>query len=154
MKLLIQLMWFTYNVCQQPFYKDHSWFYMVFHCSSAPFYGTAFHTCLLGKEYDYIQKSVCVPLTILYLVAGFKCWDTEATGIDINEELAQIANRASLGEEGPNGELSPHDRTTAWRVFVIGYAVFVSTSKMNDLQVDLKLIFWKSGISLSIYWGW
>ncbi|GFR83912.1 microtubule-associated protein futsch-like [Elysia marginata] len=35
---------------------------------------------------------------------GFKCWDAEETGININDELAQIANRASLGEDGANGE--------------------------------------------------
>ncbi|XP_076443645.1 uncharacterized protein LOC143282070 [Babylonia areolata] len=38
------------------------------------------------------------------IVKGFKGWDSEATGVDINNELAQIANRADLGEEGPNGE--------------------------------------------------
>ena len=37
------------------------------------------------------------------LLPGFKCWDAEETGININEELAQIANRASLGEDGANG---------------------------------------------------
>ncbi|XP_045216831.2 microtubule-associated protein futsch-like isoform X2 [Mercenaria mercenaria] len=35
---------------------------------------------------------------------GFRCWDIDATGIDVNDELAQIANKADLGEEGPNGE--------------------------------------------------
>lgn len=36
-------------------------------------------------------------------MTGFRGWDNESTGIDINEELAQIANKAALGEEGPGG---------------------------------------------------
>ena len=47
--------------------------------------------------------SVCL-MTLLF--AGFRGWDCEATGVDINDELAQIANRAALGEEGPNGQYS------------------------------------------------
>ena len=39
-----------------------------------------------------------------FLFSGFRCWDNEATGLDINDELAQIANKADLGEEGPNGK--------------------------------------------------
>lgn len=38
-----------------------------------------------------------------FSVTGFRGWDNESTGIDINEELAQIANKAALGEEGPGG---------------------------------------------------
>ncbi|XP_041365673.1 microtubule-associated protein 1B-like [Gigantopelta aegis] len=38
------------------------------------------------------------------ITKGFRCWDEEAIGIDINDELSQIANRAALGNEGPNGE--------------------------------------------------
>ncbi|KAL8577433.1 hypothetical protein ACOMHN_048068 [Nucella lapillus] len=38
------------------------------------------------------------------IVKGFKCWNSAATGVDINDELATIANRADLGEEGPEGE--------------------------------------------------
>ncbi|KAL4227832.1 Methionine aminopeptidase 1B [Mactra antiquata] len=39
---------------------------------------------------------------------GFRSWDKEATGIDINDELAQIANRADLGEEGPDASAYGH----------------------------------------------
>ena len=50
-------------------------------------------------------------LSVFYL-SGFSTWNAKAAGIDINEELAQIANRADLGDEGPDGkicclELSP-----------------------------------------------
>ena len=38
------------------------------------------------------------------MCAGLKGWDSTGTGVDINDELAQIANRADLGEEGPDGE--------------------------------------------------
>ncbi|KAL3866604.1 hypothetical protein ACJMK2_043890 [Sinanodonta woodiana] len=43
-------------------------------------------------------------LILTEVTKGFQCWNTELTGIDINDELAQIANRADLGEEGPEGE--------------------------------------------------
>ncbi|CAC5409494.1 Electromotor neuron-associated protein 2,Microtubule-associated protein futsch [Mytilus coruscus] len=36
------------------------------------------------------------------ITKGFRCWDCE--DVDINEELAHIANAAELGVEGPNGE--------------------------------------------------
>lgn len=38
-------------------------------------------------------------------ISGFRSWDCETTGVDINDELAQIANKADLGQEGPNGKL-------------------------------------------------
>ncbi|XP_052795864.1 microtubule-associated protein futsch-like isoform X2 [Mya arenaria] len=38
------------------------------------------------------------------LSKGFRSWDVEGTGVDINDELAHIANRADLGEQGPDGE--------------------------------------------------
>ena len=37
-----------------------------------------------------------------FIFSGFRCWDSEL--FDINDELAQIANKADLGEEGPNGK--------------------------------------------------
>ncbi|XP_050403006.2 microtubule-associated protein 1B isoform X2 [Patella vulgata] len=43
-------------------------------------------------------------LILAEITKGFKGWDKEVTEVDINDELSQIANRASLGEEGPNGE--------------------------------------------------
>ncbi|XP_052277896.1 microtubule-associated protein 1A-like isoform X2 [Dreissena polymorpha] len=43
-------------------------------------------------------------LTLLEVTKGFKCWDAAGTGVDINDALAQVANRADLGEEGPDGE--------------------------------------------------
>ncbi|XP_076105483.1 uncharacterized protein LOC143073663 isoform X2 [Mytilus galloprovincialis] len=36
------------------------------------------------------------------ITKGFRCWDCE--DVDINDELAHIANAAELGVEGPNGE--------------------------------------------------
>ncbi|CAG2235818.1 Microtubule-associated protein futsch,Electromotor neuron-associated protein 2 [Mytilus edulis] len=36
------------------------------------------------------------------ITKGFRCWDCE--DVDINDELANIANAAELGVEGPNGE--------------------------------------------------
>ena len=38
------------------------------------------------------------------IFSGFRCWD--GGSFDINDELAQIANKADLGEEGPNGTYS------------------------------------------------
>ncbi|XP_036361786.1 microtubule-associated protein futsch isoform X4 [Octopus sinensis] len=35
------------------------------------------------------------------LAKGFRTWDVEAAGVDINEEVSQIANKGALGEEGP-----------------------------------------------------
>ncbi|GAB1603005.1 microtubule-associated protein futsch-like isoform X1 [Argonauta hians] len=35
------------------------------------------------------------------LAKGFRTWDAEAAGIDINEEVSLIANKGALGEEGP-----------------------------------------------------
>lgn len=56
-----------------------------------------------GVKVGHIVEVTCLQENIL-CIAGFRCWDNEATGIDINDELAQIANRADLGEEGPNGK--------------------------------------------------
>ncbi|KAH9520217.1 hypothetical protein Btru_060293 [Bulinus truncatus] len=55
---------------------------------------------IVGEPFSEDQKL----LILAEITKGFKCWDVEETGININEELAQIANRASLGEEGSNGE--------------------------------------------------
>jgi len=44
---------------------------------------------------------------MLFVFSGFRSWDAETTGVDINDELAQIANRADLGQEGPNGKSDP-----------------------------------------------
>jgi hypothetical protein len=35
------------------------------------------------------------------LFSGFRCWGFQ--DVDINDELAHIANAAELGVEGPNG---------------------------------------------------
>ena len=53
------------------------------------------------KFFFVINISVC---DFYCIFSGFRCWDSEATGVDINDELAQIANKADLGEEGPNGK--------------------------------------------------
>ncbi|XP_005091094.2 microtubule-associated protein futsch isoform X2 [Aplysia californica] len=55
---------------------------------------------IIGEPFSDDHKS----LILEEITKGFRCWDVEDTGIDINDELAQIANRASLGEEGANGE--------------------------------------------------
>ncbi|XP_060555499.1 microtubule-associated protein futsch-like isoform X2 [Ruditapes philippinarum] len=55
---------------------------------------------IIGEPFSEEHKK----LILGEISKGFRCWDTEATGIDINDELAQIANKADLGEEGPNGE--------------------------------------------------
>ena len=48
-----------------------------------------------------------IPKLFFCLFSGFRCWDSEL--FDINDELAQIANKADLGEEGPNGKgFFPH----------------------------------------------
>ena len=43
-----------------------------------------------------------IPKIFFFIFSGFRCWDSEL--FDINDELAQIANKADLGEEGPNGK--------------------------------------------------
>lgn len=55
---------------------------------------------IVGEPFSEEHKDA----TLAEITKGFKCWDAEETGININEELAQIANRASLGEDGANGE--------------------------------------------------
>ncbi|XP_059175389.1 microtubule-associated protein futsch-like isoform X2 [Physella acuta] len=55
---------------------------------------------IIGEPFSEDQKT----LILAEITKGFRCWDVEDTGININEELAQIANRASLGEEGASGE--------------------------------------------------
>ncbi|CAL1537292.1 unnamed protein product [Lymnaea stagnalis] len=55
---------------------------------------------IIGEPFSEEQKL----LILSEITKGFRCWDVEDTGININEELAQIANRASLGEEGASGE--------------------------------------------------
>lgn len=53
-----------------------------------------------------MSSIACTNVVLCFVFAGFRNWDVEATGVDINDELAQIANRADLGEEGPNGKLT------------------------------------------------
>lgn len=45
-------------------------------------------------------------LIIIYfcVFSGLKCVSLEDVGIDLNDELAKIANRAETGEEGPDGK--------------------------------------------------
>ena len=38
------------------------------------------------------------------MFAGLQCWDVEGTGVDINEELANVASAAPPGDEGTNGK--------------------------------------------------
>ena len=38
------------------------------------------------------------------MFTGLQCWDVEATGVDINEELANVASAAPPGDEGTNGK--------------------------------------------------
>lgn len=52
---------------------------------------------VIGEPFSEENKN----LILAEITKGFRCWDVEETGIDINDELAQIANRADLGEEGP-----------------------------------------------------
>ena len=40
----------------------------------------------------------------LYISSELRSWDNEASGCDINEELAAMAAAAPSGEDGPNGE--------------------------------------------------
>ena len=44
---------------------------------------------------------VKIQIKVYCVFSGFKCWSCD--DIDINEELAHIANRADVGEEGPEG---------------------------------------------------
>ena len=38
------------------------------------------------------------------MISGLQCWDVEGTGVDINEELANVASAAPPGDEGTNGK--------------------------------------------------
>ncbi|XP_021357598.1 microtubule-associated protein 1B-like isoform X2 [Mizuhopecten yessoensis] len=66
------------------------------------------------------------------ITKGFRCWDEEQTGIDINDELARIANRASMGEEGPNDE-----RTIQHRSEKIAMEILVNP-RLQTLQQSLR----------------
>lgn len=55
---------------------------------------------IIGEPFSEDHKQ----LILEEITKGFCSWDVEETGIDINNELAEIANKASLGEEGANGE--------------------------------------------------
>ena len=60
---------------------------------------------ILG-HYHICNKDM-IPKLFFCIFSGFRCWDSEL--FDINDELAQIANKADLGEEGPNGKgFFPH----------------------------------------------
>lgn len=60
------------------------------------------HGCILFYEAGLCNLKL-TEIWILCFVA-FKYWGSE--DVDINEELSGIANRAALGEEGINGNLS------------------------------------------------
>ena len=53
------------------------------------------------------------------MFVGLQCWDVEGTGVDINEELANVASAAPPGDEGTNGKYADlrchfHQFTGAW----------------------------------------
>lgn len=61
----------------------------------------------MGVTYFMRQLGLCnLKLTEIWILCfvAFKYWGSE--DVDINEELSGIANRAALGEEGINGNLS------------------------------------------------
>ncbi|KAK3097296.1 hypothetical protein FSP39_008440 [Pinctada imbricata] len=53
---------------------------------------------VIGEPFSEDHKQ----LILADVTNGFKCWSCDS--IDINEELAHIANRADVGEEGTEGE--------------------------------------------------
>ncbi|PVD20059.1 hypothetical protein C0Q70_20553 [Pomacea canaliculata] len=70
---------------------------------------------IIGEPFSEEQKT----LILAEVTKGFRGWDNESTGIDINEELAQIANKAALGEEGPGGERLIRHRSDSLAVEVL-----------------------------------
>ncbi|KAL8606448.1 hypothetical protein ACOMHN_015537 [Nucella lapillus] len=53
------------------------------------------------------------------IVKGLKRWDKEATGVDIDADLAQMAVRADLGEDLTNGERAVHYQSDTTMVTVL-----------------------------------
>ncbi|XP_033750868.1 microtubule-associated protein futsch-like isoform X2 [Pecten maximus] len=82
------------------------------------------------------------------ITKGFRCWDEKQTGIDINDELARIANRASMGEEGPNDE-----RTIQHRSEKVAMEILVNP-RLQTLQQSLQtFLMMPAGIRHLIYAG-
>ncbi|XP_060073202.1 microtubule-associated protein 1S-like [Ylistrum balloti] len=82
------------------------------------------------------------------ITKGFRCWDEDQTGIDINDELARIANRASMGEEGPNDE-----RTIQHRSEKVAMEILVNP-RLQTLQQSLQtFLMMPAGIRHLIYAG-
>ncbi|XP_069137403.1 microtubule-associated protein futsch-like isoform X2 [Argopecten irradians] len=82
------------------------------------------------------------------ITKGFRCWDEEQTGININEELASIANRASMGEEGPNDE-----RTIQHKSDKVAMEILVNP-RLQTLQQSLQtFLMMPAGMRHLIYAG-
>lgn len=82
------------------------------------------------------------------ITKGFRCWDEEQTGININEELASIANRALMGEEGPNDE-----RTIQHKSDKVAMEILVNP-RLQTLQQSLQtFLMMPAGMRHLIYAG-
>uniref|UniRef100_A0A0L8I7H0 Microtubule-associated protein futsch n=1 Tax=Octopus bimaculoides TaxID=37653 RepID=A0A0L8I7H0_OCTBM len=74
------------------------------------------------------------------LAKGFRTWDVEAAGVDINEEVSQIANKGALGEEGPYGErvLRYSSVTLSVEALIAPQSTTVKRSLKNFLGAPVK----------------
>lgn len=74
------------------------------------------------------------------LAKGFRTWDVEAAGVDINEEVSQIANKGALGEEGPYGErvLRYSSTTLSVEALIAPQSTTVKKSLKNFLGAPVK----------------
>ncbi|KAL5005551.1 hypothetical protein ScPMuIL_019007 [Solemya velum] len=79
-------------------------------------------------------------LILAVITKGFQSWDKDATGIDINQELAEISNKGELGEEGSNGERIIRHRTdhVAIEVLVNPQTPTVQHALKNLLQTETR----------------
>ncbi|CAE1293128.1 Microtubule-associated protein futsch [Acanthosepion pharaonis] len=74
------------------------------------------------------------------LAKGFRTWDVETTGVDINEEVSKVVSNASLGEEGPYGErvMSNCTGTLSIEVLIAPQTTTVKRALKNFLGAPVK----------------
>ncbi|XP_013094852.2 microtubule-associated protein 1B-like isoform X1 [Biomphalaria glabrata] len=105
---------------------------------------------IVGEPFSEDQKL----LILAEITKGFKCWDTEETGININEELAQIANRASLGEEGSNvARNKPGERVIQHQSDKIAVEILINPLSQTVKNSIKKLLLSPSETKFIIYAG-
>ncbi|RUS91760.1 hypothetical protein EGW08_000468 [Elysia chlorotica] len=104
---------------------------------------------IVGEPFSEEHKDA----TLAEITKGFKCWDAEETGININEELAQIANRASLGEDGANASNKSGEKLIQHSSENLGVEILVNPLAQSVKNSIKKLLIAPSPIKYIIYAG-